>query len=67
MTEGLVERINELARKEKNEGLTFEEVEERARLREQYLREFKAGFEKNIMSNMYIVDEKGNKVKVSKK
>mgnify|MGYP003195374153 CR=1 FL=1 len=67
MTEGLVERINELARKEKSEGLTFEEVEERARLREQYLREFKAGFEKNIMSNMYIVDEKGNKVKVSKK
>ena len=51
MTEGLVERINELARKEKNEGLTFEEVEERARLREQYLREFKASLEKNIKSN----------------
>ena len=67
MTEGLIERINELAKKSKTEGLTPEEISERDNLRKQYLKEFKKGLEQNILSNMYVVDEKGNKTKVEKK
>jgi uncharacterized protein YnzC (UPF0291/DUF896 family) len=67
MTAGLVERINELAHKAKTVGLTGDEVEERAKLRKQYLKEFRAGMEQNIMSNLYVVDSEGNKRKVEKK
>jgi uncharacterized protein YnzC (UPF0291/DUF896 family) len=67
MTAGLVERINELAKKAKTTGLTPQEDKERAKLRKQYLKEFREGMESNIMSNLYIVDEKGNKTKVVKK
>jgi uncharacterized protein YnzC (UPF0291/DUF896 family) len=67
MTAGLVERINELANKAKTLGLTSEETEERARLRKQYLKEFREGMEQNIMSNLYVVDSEGNKRKVEKK
>ena len=67
MEEKLINRINELARKNKTIGLTKEEEEERARLRVEYLKEFRKGMEYNIMSNLYIVDEKGNKTKVTKK
>lgn len=67
MEEKLINRINELARKNKTVGLTKEEEEERAKLRVEYLKEFRKGMEHNIMSNLYIVDEKGNKKKVTKK
>lgn len=67
MDEKLINRINELAKKNKTIGLTKEEEEERARLRVEYLKEFRKGMEQNIMSNLYIVDEKGNKKKVTKK
>jgi uncharacterized protein YnzC (UPF0291/DUF896 family) len=63
----LVARINELAAKNKREGLTPEEIAERSRLREEYLKEFRAGFKHNILDNLYIVDDEGNKVKVEKK
>ena len=64
--EQLIARINELARKSRNEGLTPEEQEEQARLRAEYIRKFRQGME-NTLSNVYIVDEKGNKKKVEKK
>lgn len=67
MREELVKRINELAAKAKKEGLTAAEEKERAELRAEYLREFRAGFEKNILSNLYVVDEKGNKTKVERR
>ena len=67
MREGLVKRINELAAKAKSEGLTAAEEKERAELRAEYLREFRAGFEQNILSNLYVVDEKGNKTKVERR
>lgn len=62
----LVKRINELAAADKQRGLTEEEKEEREKLRKEYVRKFRDGFKKNILDNMYIVDEEGNKKKVVK-
>ncbi len=62
----LVARINELAKKSKGEGLTDAEKAERESLRKEYIAKFRQGME-NALSNVYIVDEKGNKKKVEKK
>ncbi|WP_125704367.1 DUF896 domain-containing protein [Lacticaseibacillus daqingensis] len=43
-----LDRINELARKDKEFGLTPAEVEERKALRDAYLRDFRAGFREQI-------------------
>lgn len=43
-----IERINELARKKKTVGLTADELEEQARLRAQYLKEFRANLEDTL-------------------
>ncbi len=61
----LIERINFLYNKSKNEGLTEEEKAEQAELRKQYIGKFRQGLE-NTLSNVYIMDEKGNKKKVEK-
>lgn len=67
MRDGLVERINELAHKNKTVGLTPEELVEREKLRKEYIEEFRAGFKQNILDNLYVMDEEGNKTKVEKK
>ena len=64
--ETLIKRINELAKKSKTDGLTELEKAEQAKLRAEYIRRFRQGME-NTLSNVYIVDEKGNKKKVEKK
>lgn len=64
--EALVGRINELARKSREAGLSDAEKEEQARLRAEYIRRFRQGME-NTLSSVYLVDEKGNKKKVEKK
>ena len=64
--EELIKRINELARKSRSEGLSEAEKEEQAGLRARYIQAFRQGME-NTLSNVYIVDEKGNKKKVEKK
>ena len=64
--EALIKRINELARKSRVEGLTAAEKEEQAGLRTRYIQAFRQGME-NTLSNVYIVDEQGNKKKVEKK
>ena len=61
-----LQRINELAHKAKTVGLTEEEIRERDVLRQEYL----AAFRKNLtaqLNNTYIVDEKGNKRKLTRK
>ena len=52
----LIERINFLANKKKNEGLTEEELIEQDRLRKEYLRLFKEGFRQRLDS-IKIVEE----------
>ncbi|MDD5931251.1 MAG: DUF896 domain-containing protein [Oscillospiraceae bacterium] len=61
-----IDRINELARKAKTEGLTEWEMEERAVLRRAYI-DSVLGSLKSQLDNTYLVDEKGNKEKLKKK
>ena len=61
-----IDRINELARKAKAEGLTSEEMEERDRLRKAYIADFRRSLQAHL-DNTYIVDAKGNKTKLEKK
>ena len=66
VTQAQIDRINELARKAKTEGLTEEEIKERDILRRAYIDSFKASLVGQL-ENTYIVDEKGNKKKVQRK
>ena len=59
MEQHKIDRINELARKAKADGLTLEEEAEREGLR--------AEFRAAIRDNTYVGDEKGNKTKLKKK
>lgn len=53
----LIDRINFLANKKKNEGLTKEEEKEQGELRMEYLKLFRAGFKQQLDA---IKIEKGN-------
>ena len=65
--EALVARINELAKKSNECGLSEEEVNERAALREDYLCRIRANFHSQ-MENTYIIDPvTGKKTKVTPK
>ena len=66
MDQKKVDRINELARKAKTEGLTEAEAVERAALRREYI-DSVVGNLKGHLDNTYYVDEKGNKEKLKKK
>ena len=66
MEQKKIDRINELAKKMKVEGLTEEEKAEQAVLRREYIDSFKRSLTGQL-DNMYIVDEKGNKTKVERK
>jgi uncharacterized protein YnzC (UPF0291/DUF896 family) len=56
-----LERINELVRKERNDGLTEEEKQEQKDLREEYIKAFRSGM-RNHIEGMKIVDPDGNDV-----
>ena len=53
MEQAKLDRINELAKKKKEVGLTEEELSEQAALRAEYIREFRAQFG-NVLENTVI-------------
>lgn len=55
-----LDRINELARKQRCQGLTEEEKKEQALLRREYIDAFKASL-RSQLDSIVVVDEKGNK------
>ncbi|MCR5635551.1 MAG: DUF896 domain-containing protein [Lachnospiraceae bacterium] len=61
-----IERINELAHKQKGEGLNEEEKEEQRLLRQKYIAAIKGNL-KAQLDNIRIVDENGNVTKLKKK
>ncbi len=66
MDKAKIERINALARKAREEGLTPAEKDEQARLRADYIAAFRAGL-KNTLEGVYVVDENGNEKKIERK
>jgi len=65
MKHELIDRINELARKEKAEGLTPEEKKEQASLREAYILDFRASL-RGILDNTCIQRPDGTKEKLKR-
>lgn len=61
-----IQRINELAKKAKAEGLSPEEIQERDALRREYINEFRQSLISQL-DNTYIMDEQGNKTKLERK
>ena len=60
MEQAKINRINELARKARAEGLSPAEHAERDALRKEYVAAVKASLTSHL-DNTYLVDEKGNK------
>lgn len=59
--EKLIGRINELAAKKKNGTISPAELEEQAKLRQEYIAIFRSNFKEHI-SQIKVVDEEGNDV-----
>lgn len=62
----VIARINALAKKAKETGLTAEELQERDHLRRIYIDSVKANLVSQL-DNTYLVDERGNKKKLERK
>ena len=66
MTEEKIKRINELARKQKSEGLTEEEKAEQFALRREYIEAYKQSLIAQL-ENTYILESDGTKRKDERK
>lgn len=66
MTQEKINRINELARKQRGEGLTDEEKQEQYKLRREYIESYKNSLIAQL-ENTYIVEKDGTKRKVTRK
>jgi uncharacterized protein YnzC (UPF0291/DUF896 family) len=64
--EKLLKRINELANKAKTQGLSGEEKEEQARLRQEYLAVFRQNFTA-VLDNTVIMQPDGSKTPVKRR
>lgn len=59
LSQDKLDKINHLARKQRDEGLTEEEKKEQEELRAEYIKAFRSGM-RNSIEGMKIVDEEGN-------
>lgn len=66
MEQAKLERINELAKKAKEDGLTDEEKYEQKILRDEYIAMFKRSLT-NTLENIVLVDEKGHQTPLKKR
>ena len=66
MTQEKIDRINELAKKQKSVGLTEEEKAEQAQLRREYIDSFRKSLERQL-DNIEILEPDGSITKVEKK
>ena len=66
MDQKKIDRINELAKKAKTEGLTEAEAQERAVLRREYI-DSVVGNLKGHLDNVYFVEKDGTQTKLQKK
>lgn len=66
MIQDKLNRINELARLQRERELTEAEREEQAQLRREYIAEWRAGVVQ-VLDNTYVVDKNGIKHKLQKK
>lgn len=66
MEQWKIDRINALARKAKSEGLTKEETAERDLLRKEFVASVVGNLQTQL-DNTYVVDEHGNRKKLSRK
>lgn len=66
MEETKIARINTLAKKQKEGTMTTAEVQEQTSLRREYIDSYKRSLTSQL-ENTYVLDEKGNKTKVTKK
>lgn len=62
----LLKRINELAKKEKESGLSVAEKAEQTELRAEYIKKYRESLQ-GILDNTYIQYPDGRKVKIQKK
>ena len=63
MEQKKIDRINELARKQKAQGLTVAEKEEQAALRREYIEAYKRSLVAQL-DNIYLVEPDGSKHKI---
>ena len=66
MEKGKIDRINELARKKKNAGLTAAELAEQAALRKEYLDEYRMNL-KAMLDGIVIQEKDGSRHPLKKK
>ena len=66
ITQEKIDRINELARLQRAEGLTEAERLEQAALRREYIEAFRMNL-KSQLDHTYVVDDQGNKRKLKQK
>ena len=66
MTQARIERINELARKGKTQGLTDQEKAEQKELRQEYLAAVRGSLEAQL-ENIYFREPDGTETKLKKK
>lgn len=66
ITEAMIARINELAKKSKAEGLTEAEKEEQQKLRKEYIESFKMNL-RSQLNNIDVVEPDGSVVNLGEK